>query len=332
MKCWTPFFVFSLLWASVLAAYSNEELHEILVAKGNNGVIHVSDENYKKVLNGKRDYHLILFLTSNTPQVSCLLCNEFAPYYNIVADSFARTYPNGVAEDGKNVYFLVSELSDSRNFFKALKLDSIPKVYHYPPSAPGVKKFQFPTDVNHYEFFQGDHVELLSNWVTTLTGNQFQIYIPTDYSKIAWNAIVTFLVVLTIKKFSSQVVAVLKSPFIWGILSIIFILLFLAGHMFNQMRNTPFVRENENGVEYIAPSPQMQYGLETQVVSTLYGLLGLSFTILAVKVSKISNPKVQFFASVIVAVGLYVLYGIFLNVFSLKYAGYPYQFFDYLGF
>ncbi|KAM9909275.1 hypothetical protein OXX59_000336 [Metschnikowia pulcherrima] len=332
MKCWTPFFVFSLLWASVLAAYSNAELRQVLKSKGRSGTIHLSDENYEKVLYGKRDYHLFLFLTSQTPQVNCLLCREFTPNYEIVANSFQRTYPNGVAEDGKNVYFLISEISDSKKFFQIMKLDSIPKVYHYPPSAEGARAASFLTDFKLYEFYQGDHVELFSKWVSSLTGQPIDIYIPLDYGKIALNAFIVFTVVFVLKRFSSQVLAVIKSPFVWGVSSIVFILMFLAGHMFNQIRATPFVRENGPNVEYIAPSPQMQYGLETQVVSTLYGLMGLTFVILVARVSKISNPKAQFIATVIVGATLYLLYGIFLNVFSFKYAGYPYKFFNFLGF
>ncbi|GEQ67278.1 hypothetical protein JCM33374_g942 [Metschnikowia sp. JCM 33374] len=332
MKCWTPFFVFSLLWAAAFAAYSNEELKNVVKAKGKNGVLSISDETYEKVLKGKRDYHLFVFLTSQTPQINCVLCREFTPYYDIVADSYRRTYPEGVAEDGKDVYFLVSEVSDSRTFFKVLKLDSIPKVFHYPPSTEGARANSYLTDFNSYQFYQGDHVELFSGWVTSLTGQNINIYIPPDYSRIAMNGLLTFTVVLTLRKFSSQVLAIAKSPFVWGVSSIVFILLFLAGYMFNQIRGTPFVRENGRDVEYIAPGPQMQYGLETQVISTLYGLLGLSFVILAARVSKISNPKVQFLATVIVCGGLYVLYGMFLNVFSFKYGGYPFKFFDYLGF
>ncbi|OBA19329.1 hypothetical protein METBIDRAFT_33512 [Metschnikowia bicuspidata var. bicuspidata NRRL YB-4993] len=332
MKCWTPLFLVSLLWASVLATYTNDELHNVLESKGKNGIIHLSDENYQKVLYGERDYHLILFLTSRNPKISCFLCGEFAPYYETVANSYRRTYPKGITEDGKNVYFLVSELDDSKKLFKLLALQSIPKVYHFPPTPKDTKPSTFLSDSHEYEFYQGDHIELLSKWVTAVTGNSIDLYIPVDYSKIATHALITFGLIFALKMYSTRLISIVRSPLLWGLVSIVLILMFLTGHMFNQMKNSPYVRDDGRKVEYFAPSPQMQYIFETQALSSLYGLSGLLFLVLTVRVSKIKDAKAQLLASVVVCACLYLLYGIFLNIFGIKYGGYPYRFFEFLKF
>lgn len=330
MKFWSPLPVV-LFFTSVLAAYSNADLRQIMKAKARSGVMHLSDENFEKVLYGHRDFHAIVFLSSNSPQLNCLLCREFKPDYDVVADSYAKAYPNGV-EDGKDVYFFSADYTDSRKLFQLLKLDLIPKVFHFRPNLVTATGASFLSEYEPYQFYQGNHAPILSQWVTLVCGHPFELVFPVDYSRIALNAIATFTVVVLCRKFSKQIGMVLKSPMVWGVASIVGILLCISGHMFNQIRGTPFVKEKGPDVEFIASSPQMQNGIETQIVSTFYGLTGLLFVVLASKVSKIGNAKVQFIATAVVCFGIFVMYGLFLNVFIRKYRGYPFVFFEMLLF
>ncbi|EEQ37701.1 putative Dolichyl-diphosphooligosaccharide-protein glycosyltransferase subunit [Clavispora lusitaniae] len=326
MKFWVPV-LFSWLWSVALAAYSNTEMRQILSAKASSGVIDIADDNFEKFLSGARDYHLVVFMSSDSPQLNCILCREVQPAYRAVASSWDHAFPKGV-DDGKDVYFLAAEFADNRKLFQLMQLDSIPKIFHFAPSSDPSPRAWLKENTQ-YQFFQGEHVSLLRQWVASFTGKLFDIYVPPDYGRMAMNACVTFAVVMVVRRFRGTLLNVLNSSFTWGTLSLVLILLFVSGYMFNQIRNTPYLRENGNNIEYIAPNPQAQYGLETQLLSTLYGSLGMAFVLLVNKAGSIRNPKVQFFAVAVVLTAIYFLYSLFLFIFSQKHMGYPYMMFEF---
>ena len=55
-----------------------------------------------------------------------------------------------------------------------------------------------------YQFFHGDHKELLKNWLIEVTDHRFNLYIPVNKTKIAINAIGTFIVVLLLRIFQNR--------------------------------------------------------------------------------------------------------------------------------
>lgn len=66
------------------------------------------------------------------------------------------------------------------------------------------------------------------------------------------------------------VLPVIQNRNIWAAMSLIAILLFTSGHMFNQIRKIPYVVANgRGGVTYFAAGFQNQLGVETQVVAGL---------------------------------------------------------------
>lgn len=57
---------------------------------------------------------------------------------------------------------------------------------------------------------------------------------------------------------------------LWAALSIIAILLFTSGHMFNHIRSAPYVSgDGKGGMVYFAPGFQSQFGLESQIVAAI---------------------------------------------------------------
>lgn len=314
------------LWTQVFAAYSNSEM-KTLVKNSGSGYIRLSEANYKKHLYGHRDYDVVLFMTSQAPQLNCVLCREYTPAFEAVAQLYSHTFPEGVST-GRDLYFLYADFLDAKSLFLAMGLDLIPKLYYMAATPESTSDEDFNKQNNPYPFYQGDFVELTNQWVYTMTGHRIEVYTPPDYSKMVFNAIATFAVVFVFKRFRTQIFAILKSNYVWGIGTIILVLLFISGQMFTQIRSVPFMYEKKEGVEVFATNAQMQYGVETQIVSTMYGLMGIVFLVLANRVSSIKNSKVQFMAVTIVSVLLYLLYSIFLSIFNIKYRGYPYMLLD----
>lgn len=73
------------------------------------------------------------------------------------------------------------------------------------------------------------------------------------------------------------VLPVIQSRTVWAAISLIAILLFTSGHMFNQIRNVPYVAgDGKGGISYFANGFQNQYGLETQIVAAICKLTPFS--------------------------------------------------------
>ncbi|CAH2353962.1 dolichyl-diphosphooligosaccharide--protein glycosyltransferase subunit 3 [[Candida] railenensis] len=336
------FIVIASLLNIVIAALSNKEL-VTLSKNSKQRIIHINDANYKTLLEGPRDYHMVVLMTSTSSSINCVLCTEFKPEYELVSSSWFQDHPEGLTEEDlevsadeeggeslskvapKNIYFLYSEFTDSREFFGVFQLNNIPKVFYFPPST-NTEKNAYLKESLEYQFFAGSHKDLLIDWLKQLTGHEFPIYIPPDYTKLVTN-IVGALAFLSLSKiFHKQLLKVLTSKIIWSGLSLIFILLLTSGYMFNQIRGVPYVRELGGGkIEYILAQQQNQYGVETQILSFVYGCLSLFMVILVKKVPELKNSQVQFITVVIFSFLIFFFYAILVGIFGLKGAGYPFK-------
>ncbi|CAH6718711.1 dolichyl-diphosphooligosaccharide--protein glycosyltransferase subunit 3 [[Candida] jaroonii] len=314
------------LFNVVIGAYTNQELLD-QVKKASTKVLTLTDKNYEKYLNGPRDYHVVMLLSSQSPQFKCPLCNEFKPEYELVANSWNQDHPNGVNGDNeKDIFFFYSEFMNSKDFFQKLKLNNIPKCFYLPPSTISAKD-GWVTETDEYQFFQGQHATLIIDWLRSVTEHKFNLHVPINYTRIAVNAGITFGVLVLAFIFNKQVMKVLTSKTLWTGAAIFLILLFNAGYMFNQIRQMPYVREHPDGrVDYWVQGQQAQLGFETQLVSFIYGILSLLVLLLIKQVPKIQHPQVKLIAATLVSVSLFLGYSLLLNFFGLKSPGYPFRF------
>jgi oligosaccharyltransferase complex subunit gamma len=144
---------------------------------------------------------------------------------------------------------------------------------------------------------------------------------------------------------SSFVLPIIQNRNIWASISLIAILLFTSGHMFNHIRKVPYiVGDGHGGVSYIAAGFQNQLGLETQIVAAICktnsfhitwfrklicyiidGVLSFCAITLAVKVPRISDSKSQQVAVIVWSVILFLVYSFLLSVFRVKNGGYPFS-------
>lgn len=144
---------------------------------------------------------------------------------------------------------------------------------------------------------------------------------------------------------SPYVLPVIRNRNIWAALSLIAILLFTSGHMFNQIRKVPYVvGDGKGGISYFAGNFSMQFGMETQIVAAICesidwcGLVGVVYRLtldvdavlsfatiaLAMKVPHIADAKAQQVAVIIWGVVLLGAYSFLLSVFRAKNTGYPF--------
>jgi oligosaccharyltransferase complex subunit gamma len=62
----------------------------------------------------------------------------------------------------------------------------------------------------------------------------------------------------------------LQNRNLWAAISLIAVLLFTSGHMFNHIRKVPYVSgDGKGGISYFAGGFQNQFGLETQIIAAI---------------------------------------------------------------
>jgi oligosaccharyltransferase complex subunit gamma len=69
---------------------------------------------------------------------------------------------------------------------------------------------------------------------------------------------------------SPYLLPILQNRNLWAAISLIAILLFTSGQMFNHIRKVPYVAgDGQGGISYFAGGFQNQFGMETQIVAAI---------------------------------------------------------------
>lgn len=96
------------------------------------------------------------------------------------------------------------------------------------------------------------------------------IYRPFNFLRIV--AVTTFVLgaITFLSVASPYLLPVIQNRNMWAAISLIIILLFTSGHMFNHIRKVPYVSGNgKGGISYFAGGFSSQFGLETQIVAAM---------------------------------------------------------------
>lgn len=93
---------------------------------------------------------------------------------------------------------------------------------------------------------------------------------PINYVKIAVVITAVLGAVTFFAVAAPYILPVLQNRNLWAAISLILVLLFTSGHMFNHIRKVPYVQSNgKGGINYFAGGFQSQYGMETQIVAAM---------------------------------------------------------------
>lgn len=114
--------------------------------------------------------------------------------------------------------------------------------------------------------------EQVYGWITRHLpdGPKPPIYRPFNYVRIV--AVTTSIlgVITFLSVASPYILPVIQNRNLWAAISLIIILLFTSGHMFNHIRKVPYVAgDGKGGINYFAGGFSSQFGLETQIVAAM---------------------------------------------------------------
>ncbi|KAH8704696.1 putative oligosaccharyl transferase subunit [Talaromyces proteolyticus] len=282
--------------------------------------VDLNDATYNEITAAPRDYYTVVLLTALDSRFGCALCREFQPEWDIIAKSWNK----GKVDDVK-LLFGTMDFNNGKETFQKLMLQTAPVVLLFPPSigpsaTPDGSPFRF-------EFSGPISGDQLYTWINRHLpdGPKPPLVRPVNYMRVA-SAITLLLGTVTLFTVASPyVLPVLQNRNIWAAISLVSILLFTSGHMFNHIRKVPYVAgDGKGGISYFAGGFSNQFGMETQIVAAIYGLLSFATIALALKVPRMSDGKSQQVAVVIWGVVLLGVYSFLLSVFRAKNGGYPF--------
>lgn len=85
------------------------------------------------------------------------------------------------------------------------------------------------------------------------------------------SGVTTLLAAVTVfTVLSPYVLPILQNRNLWAAISLIAILLFTSGQMFNHIRKVPYIAgDGKGGISYFAGGFQSQFGMESQIVAAI---------------------------------------------------------------
>ncbi|KAF1931773.1 uncharacterized protein M421DRAFT_56265 [Didymella exigua CBS 183.55] len=283
----------------------------------------LDDGGYDSLTKGQRDFSVAVLLTALETRFGCVLCREFQPEWDLLGKSWTTGDKNGQTR----TLFGTLDFVDGKNTFQSLQLQTAPVLLFFPPTVgPGAKADAQPV---RYDFTSGPQsAEQIHAWVSRM--------LPADVSKpkvsrpINWVKIISVTTaalggITALAVASPYILPLLQNRNLWAAFSLIAVLLFTSGHMFNHIRKTPYVQgDGKGGISYFAGGFSNQFGLESQIVAAIYGVLAFATISLALKVPRIADARAQQFAVFLWSGVLLCMYSYLLSVFRQKNGGYQF--------
>ncbi|TGZ83381.1 hypothetical protein EX30DRAFT_394601 [Ascodesmis nigricans] len=286
------------------------------------GLIKLNSALYNDITSAPRDYSVMVLLTAMEPAFQCAMCKMFAPEYALLAKSWTKQHPNG-----DSLFFGELDFKNGKEAFMRLGVSTAPMLYLFPPTIGPNAKPEHAKSPILFDFTQTDiPAESVAVWIERHIGTQIKVNRPFDYSKLLVGG-GALLIGLTVLKIAFNTLKpAIYSKNLWAAVSLILILLFTSGHMFNQIRNVPYVVNNgRGGVSFIAGGFSNQFGLETQIVAMIYAVLSFCTINLALKMPQITDPGRQKVAVWAWSIVMLVTFSFLMNLFRQKNGGYPFK-------
>lgn len=315
--------------SQVAAAPNTDRLSKLIaLTKAGKGVAPLNDKLYDEILTGPRNFSVTLVLTALGSQFQCQPCQVFDLEYQLIARQWARQ-PISVRHSH---FFAMLDFKEGKNTFSKLGLNTAPQARLFLPNEGPNAVTDAKKQVAVYDFNQGGPrgltAEQFSDWAIQAASLPHFFTRPPNYGRIFAASCVALAAIILIKVAWPVVKFILSSRYLWAAAFLPIILLMISGQMWCQIRSPPYMVRMPNGAPgYIANGYTNQYGVETQVVASLYGVLAFAAYTLAFTVPKLDDPIRQRVA-VYVWLGAYLtISSMLLNIFRMKNGSYPFKLF-----
>ncbi|KAF2965683.1 hypothetical protein GQX73_g7891 [Xylaria multiplex] len=283
----------------------------------------LSDATYKKLTSAPRDYSVGVLLTALDAKYGCQLCTAFQPEWEVLGKSWAK----GDKKGESRLILSTLDFSEGRETFMSLGLQTAPVLLLFQPTT-GPHAVSSPEPLR-FDFANGPpSADLVHDWLARHLPDRPHppVYRPVNYTRWVVTTVSLLGALGIVIKLWPYILPVLQNRNVWAGLSLICILLFTSGHMYNQIRKVPYVAgDGRGGISYFAGGFQSQYGLETQIIAFIYGVLSFATISLAMKAPRTKDSHLQQVMVIAWGIVLTVMYSYLLSVFRVKNGGYPFK-------
>lgn len=308
-----------LSWTAGAASYNAEKLASMV---GKDGIIRLTDRTFDSVVEGPRDYTLAVLLTAEGPQYSCGFCKIVSPSWKKIASSWHQDHA-----DGDGLFFATADVADCPSTFRKLGLNQAPNLWIY-SEAEKAQASDLGYEVYRFPAVQ-EHASLLAEYLSNVYGKNVVIHEPFPYDKVFMTVATVVALVAGLYIYRGVVFSALQYKPVWAALSLLLILMFIAGYMFNAIRQPPYVAGDGNGgVMYFIAGHGTQLVIETQIMAIVYAAMTFAGICLVIKVPRIKDPRSVIGLVGILSLILFFGYSFVLSKFRIKNGGFPYSLLD----
>ncbi|CUS23454.1 LAQU0S10e00738g1_1 [Lachancea quebecensis] len=320
--------VTGLIWLFALTGLANcLKWDEIGDLRDEDGVIEVTESNYKMLSQGLREFYSILYVTTSAPAsggVVCELCNVFEVNVRKASKAMQLQLPEDV---NREAVFFKLDVSQCTSFVKEIGLKTIPHMLIYPPPKDE-DSFAWSKSV-FYQFqitpeSAKDPVQF-ADFLAKILNVYFGVARDFDKEEFLQYFVVSLVCFFVLKKKILPLIPH-KAWFFSLVFSLGILLASITGLKFTQINNIPLLAKDEKGnIMFFSGGMAWQFGIEIFSVSAMYIAMGCSV------VALIFIPRVRqldpFFSNVaalaVLALGFYV-FAYFTSCFKVKDPGYPF--------
>ncbi|RJE23649.1 oligosaccharyl transferase subunit gamma [Aspergillus sclerotialis] len=321
--------IFSLLCvvSCALCTGSSSDRFEKYQSLSRFGQLDLDDSSYEDIISEPHDYHVAVLLTATESRFGCILCREFQPEWDLIARSWNR---GSQKTDSPRLLFGSLDFSNGKGTFQKLiegklMLQTAPVLLLYPPTVGPFAKVD-PTPLR-FDFSGPISADQIYSWINRHLpdGPKPPLVRPINYTRLVSAVTVLMGIVTLFTALSTYILPIVQNRNLWAAASLISILLFTSGHMFNHIRKVPYViGDGKGGISYFASGFTNQFGMETQVIAAIYAVLSFATIAIAMKVPRMGDAKSQQVAVIVWAAVLLSMYSFLLSVFKAKNSGYPF--------
>eukprot|EP01137_Pigoraptor_chileana_P015426 Opistho-2@5222 len=261
-----------------------------------------------------RNYSMIVMLTALNSRHQCGPCRFVSNEFSILAESWLRQ------QRPSKMYFASIDYDNAPGVFQKLDIKSVPVIMHFPARGK-------PTALDTYQIMQmGFEADNIAKFVVERTGEKIVIYRPPDYAGMLFVAAATAGCIVLAYLFVPALWETMQSARLWGFLATAWVILFLSGQMWNQIRGPPFASQGKNGEPiYIHWSSQSQFVAETWLVYVLYALTSGCLVMLIAYVPKQELAATKRISAFVFGGLFFLVLSILFLVFRTKNRGYPFR-------
>lgn len=320
MKIWIRVLLLLLNLSNVIAKSPVKDKFQHFYSKP--APLNLDDSSFTRLTAQPRDYSVAVLLTAMDSRFGCHLCREFQPEWDLLTKSWKKNDKHG----DTRLVFATLDFNVGRSVFQSLGLQSAPVLLLFQPTQG---PYSVPdTTPARFDFTSGSQsAEQAYAWIVShFNGRSYpEFQRPVNWQRLGVTISTVFALIIVLAMTWSYALPILMSRNIWAAISLISIILFTSGHMFNHIRKVPYVSGNgHGGISYFAGGFSSQFGLETQIIAAIYGLLSFATISLALKVPRILDPISQQIAVLAWSGVVFLTYSLLLNVFRIKNGAYPF--------